>query len=558
MNFMNAMTIKMRLVLLAAIAAVGIVIISTSGLMGIATTSASIDEIGTVRVPSLSGLMDMRTGCNRISIQQERVRGVIGNQDRIAKWKDAIQKMDEGWVTYKNGYDLYAPLPQTTEEAAQWKIYEKNMAEWKEMSDTFEHKVLEPLANGQQQLSDDAIYEEMTRFIESSRAVREKTISSIEEIVKINVDAADLSVKDGKSGAQTAKNITIVAALGVLFAMIFLVFMIGRSIVNSIVTMSQAMEKIASERNFTVELNQSGNDEIAQAMVSFNHLIQAVRLAFQTAKHASNENMSIAAELSATSLTIGKRAEHESQVVSETTSQAEEMATEIKQSMGDAERTKKEIEQAKISLDTAQTFMISMNNQINATVEIETEINGRLNQLTREADQVKSVLTVIGDIAEQTNLLALNAAIEAARAGEHGRGFAVVADEVRKLAERTQKSLVETNATVNVIIQSINDISEQMNTNMTNIHQLGKSSEHVQHQMDNSVEIVRETAITVNALSNVSQSSTKKTEKIITQIDSINTLSSSNARSVEEIASAAEHLHKLTEQLNAQLESFRT
>jgi len=558
MNFINAMTIKMRLVLLTGIAVFGILIISASGLMGIATTSASIDEIGVVRVPSLKGLMDMRIGYTRVIIQQDRARGLIHDKNRLSKWKDCIQKMNEGWATYQHGYDLYTPLPQTTEEAAEWKLYEKNMAEWKQMSDSFEHQVLEPMANNQRHLSDDAIYEEMTRFIESSRTVREKMIKNIEVIVKINVDAADISVKNGQSGAQTAKSIMIVVALGILAVMIFLALIIGRSIVGSIHTMSKAMEQIASERNFTIELKQSGNDEIAQAMVSFNHLIQAVREAFQTAKRASNENMSIAAELSATSLTIGERAQHESDVVLKATSQAEDMGTEIKKSMEDAERTKQEIEQAKTSLDTAQTFMVSMNNQINATVEIETEINGRLNELTREADQVKSVLTVIGDIAEQTNLLALNAAIEAARAGDHGRGFAVVADEVRKLAERTQKSLVETNATVNVIIQSINDISEQMNANMSNIEQLGKSSEQVRHQMDNSVEIVRETADTVNTLSNVSQSSTKKTELIISQMDSINTLSSSNARSVEEIASAAEHLHKLTEQLNTQLESFRT
>ena len=114
---------------------------------------------------------------------------------------------------------------------------------------------------------------------------------------------------------------------------------------------------------------------------------------------------------------------------------------------------------AQNSLALAQKLLDETITQLNSTAEKEAQMNDRLNHLATEATQVKSVLEVIGDIADQTNLLALNAAIEAARAGEHGRGFAVVADEVRKLAERTQKSLIETNATVNVIVQSISDIS---------------------------------------------------------------------------------------------------
>jgi len=276
-------------------------------------------------------------------------------------------------------------------------------------------------------------------------------------------------------------------------------------------------------------------------------------------KNNAAENASVAEELSSTSLQIGKRAEEESKVVFQTSRDAKTVAHEITVTSEQTKHVKEVTTQAQKSLDSAQALLNETITQLGQTAQVESLINERLNHLSSEAEQVKSVLDVIGDIADQTNLLALNAAIEAARAGEHGRGFAVVADEVRKLAERTQKSLVETNATVNVIVQSISDISTEMNQNAKRIQELSTFSDQVTTQtndavsmLDQSVEATDEVVSKAN--SNVALIKTAVIEKI----GEINTLSSSNARSVEEIAAAAEHLSKLSNTLSQTLAQFKT
>ncbi|BBG66163.1 methyl-accepting chemotaxis protein [Hydrogenimonas sp.] len=143
-----------------------------------------------------------------------------------------------------------------------------------------------------------------------------------------------------------------------------------------------------------------------------------------------------------------------------------------------------EIIESRRMIEEAQREISTLNKDVNTQYEKNMDVSNQLHELSETTVQIRDVLGIISDIAEQTNLLALNAAIEAARAGEHGRGFAVVADEVRNLAEKTQKSLSEINITINTIVQSVEDVSGRVRDNAESMHKLVETSEASYEKMN--------------------------------------------------------------------------
>jgi len=356
--------------------------------------------------------------------------------------------------------------------------------------------------------------------------------------------------------SQVVKASVVGIAIALLMAL--LVLLIARSIVRPLQETVHAMANIASgESDLTRTLDTHGQDEVTELARHFNGFTAKLRLVVSQLQVSAAALAQSSTDLGSNASQAQERSQQQSQqmelvatAINEVTYGVQDVAKNAEHAASEMRDAEAQAQQGQVNIDGSLQQIDRLSGTIDQAVEV-------IRTLAQESTQIGSVLEVIHSIAEQTNLLALNAAIEAARAGEQGRGFAVVADEVRLLAQRTQKSTAEIQSMIERLQghseAAVKVIGDSSRASQQTIEQAGLAGE--------SLNAIGQALRNLNGLNASIASATLQQAHVVEDINQNVTqaagLSHSTALAAEQSSAASLHLKELSEQLNGLLRQFR-
>jgi methyl-accepting chemotaxis protein len=315
--------------------------------------------------------------------------------------------------------------------------------------------------------------------------------------------------------------------------------------------------KLLSEGDLTVKIKSDFKGDHQKIKDSINQVVSSLHEAMVGVSEASNATASASSEISSSAEEMAAGAQEQSSQTTEIARGIEQMTKTIIETANNVTRVS---ESAKKSGSIAKHGGKVVNDTIigmNKIAEVVLNAAEIVKKLGDSSDKIGEIIQVIDDIADQTNLLALNAAIEAARAGEHGRGFAVVADEVRKLAERTTKATKEIASMINQIQKDTNHAVESIEQGTDEVN---SGKELAQKAGDALGEIITSSSEVVDNIAQVAAASEEQStaaEQISRNIDSMSSIAQESAVGVQQIAKATEDLNRLADNLQSLIARFK-
>lgn len=319
---------------------------------------------------------------------------------------------------------------------------------------------------------------------------------------------------------------------------------------------SQILEKLATG-DLTVRMTGEYKGDYAAIKNSINSLADSFSTALAEVSEAIQATASASNQISSSAEEMAAGAQEQASQTTEVAGAVEEMTKTILETTGSVNSAAQESKLASDNANKGAKKNEEAKRGIDNIVETAQQTGQIISSLARKTDQIGEIAQIIDDIANQTNLLALNAAIEAARAGEQGRGFAVVADEVRKLAERTAKATKEIAETIKLIQKEAKDADNSMVEAGRSVAIGIQLNEEVAEVLDEILDATRKSSDMINQVAAASEEQSSAAEEISRSIESINSVTQESAQGIQQIARASEDLSRLTVNLQDLVSRFK-
>lgn len=368
--------------------------------------------------------------------------------------------------------------------------------------------------------------------------------SSLQEVESNNNRVANLSL------------ISIVLVLVIITILILCYLQLEKRVIKTTTQLVNEAQRIA-DGDLTRKIAHTGNDEIAELSASFNIMIDKLSALLSEINSQSQQAQVAANELDAIAQQAKLLNDEQSQAIEVISSSVYENSTAVKEVSKNCSEAAQNAGDADSKTQVGIEVVSQSIHSVESVAAILTESINDLNQLESSVNEVAVILNVISNIAEQTNLLALNAAIEAARAGEQGRGFAVVADEVRTLASRTQSSTVEIQDKINSLQSASNAVTERIRSSDVRVKDAVTNSEKVGlmlKEISTQVRLISDANRTIAA---ASEQQAQVTEDIAERLTGIQDASVQSRSQTEQISSSSSELAQVAVNLNTQISKFK-
>jgi len=311
------------------------------------------------------------------------------------------------------------------------------------------------------------------------------------------------------------------------------------------------------EGDLTKRIDVKSEDEIGQLGKWFNVFVQKVHDVVADVAGATAEVASASTEIAASAEQTSEGMKQQTEQTTQVASAVEQMSSSVIEVSRKSGETVKAADEAGSQASEGNQVVQQTVEGMNAIAEVVNASANAIAELGKRGEQIGQIIGVINNIAEQTNLLALNAAIEAARAGEHGRGFAVVADEVRKLAESTTQATEEVAESIRAIQDETNSAVTQMNKGTERVREGVQRAESAGQSLQAIMESSGEVARMIQSIAAAAEEQSAVAEEISRNVDSINAVTRQSAEGADQASSAAMQLSTKSEQLQALVGQFK-